>query len=489
MRTWQYLIVALLVLSGTASAGSYQITYQGQLEGLEAYWCHHIDPIVSEIGQLDGFVYSDSANRRLIIDKLVWDSVLVLDLNLGVTSSVNYVSADSLVIYALSDPWLYRIVEQGHDVQVDSTWTIWVYCGHWTDVASSWMGFGTTSNGCTGLLVERELICNYLDMTIGRGQSSRSVIFESKLDLTSPVRYDSVSSIRFGNLAHGSELEQATFHNRWSWYHYNDGPPNDPPDYSWHKTRIIGPGINRYSESGIGYALFVDDFIPDNEYEELIYYGASADLMLLHNSNPHWHIACYSFASGAPQEVWYTDTSYVTPEYVYKPGGFLASKRGSRWIMALDYQTGEVIDSTELDRDLISTKFFETGLQTPVLNLLGRSDDTVFVYQFQIPTEVPEEPEDLIPSEYSLFQNYPNPFNAGTTIEFSLRTDSFTELVIYNVKGEKVTTLLNRPLSSGDYCIEWDGSDRRGKKVSSGVYFYQLTADNSPRTQKMLMLK
>lgn len=85
--------------------------------------------------------------------------------------------------------------------------------------------------------------------------------------------------------------------------------------------------------------------------------------------------------------------------------------------------------------------------------------------------------------------NYPNPFNPVTTIAYSLHEDSQISISIYNIKGQKVNTLVTGTQPAGDYNVSWDGKDEKGKPVSSGVYYYKLVTDNKTINKKMLLLK
>ncbi|UCG52646.1 MAG: T9SS type A sorting domain-containing protein, partial [Candidatus Latescibacterota bacterium] len=89
----------------------------------------------------------------------------------------------------------------------------------------------------------------------------------------------------------------------------------------------------------------------------------------------------------------------------------------------------------------------------------------------------------------TLLQNHPNPFNPSTTIAFSLNEKAETELAIYNIEGRLVRTLVDDTLDEGFKRITWDGKDAHGNHVSSGVYFYRLTAGNRTLTKKMVLLK
>ena len=89
-----------------------------------------------------------------------------------------------------------------------------------------------------------------------------------------------------------------------------------------------------------------------------------------------------------------------------------------------------------------------------------------------------------IPTDYFLSQNYPNPFNPSTIIQFSLPQASFVKLEVFNALGEKVEVLVSEELSAGSYKYDWNASD-----LSSGIYFYSLTAENFKQTKKLVLMK
>ena len=96
----------------------------------------------------------------------------------------------------------------------------------------------------------------------------------------------------------------------------------------------------------------------------------------------------------------------------------------------------------------------------------------------------------LTPNFNNFLTNYPNPFNPTTTIKFSIQNDSKVELSIYNIKGQKLRTLLNDQITIGEHLIDWDGEDTLGKKVGSGVYLYKLNVNGKTEAvRKCLLLK
>ncbi len=97
----------------------------------------------------------------------------------------------------------------------------------------------------------------------------------------------------------------------------------------------------------------------------------------------------------------------------------------------------------------------------------------------------------LIPLVDALYQNSPNPFNPETKINFSTtESTEITEIAIYNLKGQKIRTLINEVLPTGHHTAIWNGRDENSKPVSSGIYFYKMRAGNRyTSTRKMILLK
>ena len=92
-----------------------------------------------------------------------------------------------------------------------------------------------------------------------------------------------------------------------------------------------------------------------------------------------------------------------------------------------------------------------------------------------------------IPTEYRLNHNYPNPFNPVTTINYQIPEAGFVNLVIYNVLGERVKTLVNKHQNAGYYRITWESDNEAGEALSSGIYLYQLEVNNFKANYKMTL--
>jgi len=188
----------------------------------------------------------------------------------------------------------------------------------------------------------------------------------------------------------------------------------------------------------------------------------------------------------------------VTKDYEIRPGEGTISVSLS-WPMA---------DSLLLRGDyLLAELHFTAGdsSSTAVVDTVGDSAASLFVadafgnhwtpvvipaaVEIGSATDVPPDPNDLLPDRFALGQNFPNPFNASTVIEFTVPRASYVTLSIYNILGQQVAALVDRPLSRGGYTVIWDGLTDRGSDVPSGVYFYRLSTGGQSQVRKMVMLR
>jgi len=129
-------------------------------------------------------------------------------------------------------------------------------------------------------------------------------------------------------------------------------------------------------------------------------------------------------------------------------------------------------------------EFYEFDLESgPVRVLQGCiiDGDTLGVI-----TSVKDNNNDILPNDIALFQNYPNPFNPATNIEYAINYPGNVNLTVYDVLGRKVTTLVNEYQSTGTYQVQFSVKDNQ---LSSGIYLYRLTINNTTRTKKMILQK
>ncbi len=136
----------------------------------------------------------------------------------------------------------------------------------------------------------------------------------------------------------------------------------------------------------------------------------------------------------------------------------------------------------------------EIGLDFAVLGLRANEGESYVDSEgidgtFTVTTEVDVDPESLLPNKYALYQNFPNPFNPITYIQYDLPEQTYVLVVIYDLMGRKVSTLINDIQNPGKYKVLWDGINSYGKLSASGVYIYQLQTQNTVMTKKMVFIK
>ena len=98
-------------------------------------------------------------------------------------------------------------------------------------------------------------------------------------------------------------------------------------------------------------------------------------------------------------------------------------------------------------------------------------------------------PPPPLPRTFHLSQNYPIPFNLETAIRYQIPEDCRVTLEIHNLLGQKVRTLVNGEKKANYYTAYWDGKNKEGKGVTSGIYFYRLQTGNFTQTRRMVILK
>ncbi len=122
--------------------------------------------------------------------------------------------------------------------------------------------------------------------------------------------------------------------------------------------------------------------------------------------------------------------------------------------------------------------------QSQPFQLLGNSSCDLFIQETQTANDNVN-----IASEAIELRCYPNPFNPETTIEYSINRDSNVEIIVFNIKGQKVYTFQPEFKEKGIHKVKWSGVSDSNQPVASGVYFYQLKTETESRIRKMLLLK
>ena len=171
------------------------------------------------------------------------------------------------------------------------------------------------------------------------------------------------------------------------------------------------------------------------------------------------------------------------------------SARSSVTISAADL--GNIPDEYDIIiRNLLTNETVDLRNGDLYISIEGIASETVrserenIELELRIGENLTENTGEIVPVYVlDLYQNYPNPFNPTTAIKFSLPEEALVNLSVYNIKGQKVTELVNEKMKKGYNIVEWNGKDSSNKISASGVYFYKLIYQDKELVRKMLMLK
>jgi hypothetical protein len=189
--------------------------------------------------------------------------------------------------------------------------------------------------------------------------------------------------------------------------------------------------------------------------------------------------------------------SIFATEWVGPPGGDVTDP--------FNYQTTQIYNSKDdfpdqniqfsqaqvVDLDNDGPNNFDLVISSPNGEQQGFAP-SLWVLEFNssdVPTSVNIFAPKVIPQTFALRQNYPNPFNPSTNIVYELPVGAKVRLDIYNILGQRIKTLVDQEQPIGVHQIQWNGTDDRGIKVSSGVYVFVLKAGTFTESKKMLLLK
>ena len=129
----------------------------------------------------------------------------------------------------------------------------------------------------------------------------------------------------------------------------------------------------------------------------------------------------------------------------------------------------------------------------PDFDLGGRTQDNIIYFDnisFSSSNSVGVDNRgEIYPHGFALHQNYPNPFNPITTLRYDLPENSLVNIIIYDMLGRQVRTLVNTTQNAGYKSVIWNATNNQGNPVSAGVYLYQIHAGDFVQTKKMVLLK
>jgi len=145
-----------------------------------------------------------------------------------------------------------------------------------------------------------------------------------------------------------------------------------------------------------------------------------------------------------------------------------------------EFYTISFVNGSGTTSETRNYSFIERGLEIGKYSYRLKQIDFDGTYEYSSIVEV----EVVTPAEYSLSQNYPNPFNPTTTIDYSIQWNGLVTLIVYDLLGTKVASLVNENKEAGKYSVTFNASN-----IPSGIYFYTLTSGNFTSTKKLILLK
>jgi bacillopeptidase F len=282
----------------------------------------------------------------------------------------------------------------------------------------------------------------------------------------------------------GLEIQQRTY--SWSGY----------PDYNFIIIEYVFRNISGSPISGIYSGLFFDWNIHSNPFDgggyvpsENLGYMYYPRVIPLDLPPKYRGISVLNAEGVATHSL--LETPRVWPYYALEESEkFTALSSGNLDSVPHDSIKPIQVISTgpyDLSADEIDTAVFAIVADLSLEGLVAAATEARDKYNHV--TDVKQIEDLTLPEDFTLDQNYPNPFNPMTAIAFALPRKSNVCLSVYNILGEKVTDLVNKTLPAGAYQLSWDGRDRYGREVSSGLYLYRLEAEGATLVRKMVLLK
>jgi hypothetical protein len=181
----------------------------------------------------------------------------------------------------------------------------------------------------------------------------------------------------------------------------------------------------------------------------------------------------------------------------YRENGVYFSDDGGNHFVLAHYLETRDYDRWEYVEIDVTRRIYELGLEQSqffVIKFMQYGEKAItrdgFAFDnVRIQSEMPRNEEMQDVSLISETSNFPNPFNPETKIQYSTSEVGHVIIDIYNVKGQKVTTLVDERKNAGQHTVVWNGKDSTNKPVGSGVYLYKLKTDSYQSVKKMMLLK
>jgi hypothetical protein len=275
-------------------------------------------------------------------------------------------------------------------------------------------------------------------------------------------------------------------------YHYLYHEPPIMIDIDEYDLCFYIQGTN-YIPDNLVFHEFGDDYVmnPDLQiltFEDLSYYNYGT--IIYHNSSNS-----PTFINLSPDfSTIQWENNNTNFEYFFHITSFtnIETNFGDHFLMY--FSNNEVEIRNRINGNIVH---YESGMIDPISILTFNNESKLFVTEdqelfhfYSIEDTIYVSSMDCINSKNRFnVSNYPNPFNPETTISFTIQNSNKVTLDVYNIKGQKIKTLLNDQINRGKHSIVWNGVDKNNNPVSSGVYLYSLKTRDQQITKRMLLLK
>jgi hypothetical protein len=165
------------------------------------------------------------------------------------------------------------------------------------------------------------------------------------------------------------------------------------------------------------------------------------------------------------------------------------AQAGAAWLQLIGATSGSIAPMDQFD--LTARVYGVPADEDTGYVVITTNDPAVPVVDIMVVQDLVSGLEDLeiLPTTFDIAQNYPNPFNPTTTINYQVPQVTDVKLVVYNILGQKVRTLVNDRMEPGYHSVVWDGRNEDGRTVASGIYIYRFEAIDYTKTLKLMLLK
>ena len=189
------------------------------------------------------------------------------------------------------------------------------------------------------------------------------------------------------------------------------------------------------------------------------------------------------------------------PSFMFVKGKIMSTYNIGDWVKVLS-EDNRVVGAAEIIEGgyLRNSAVYGDDVTTEDIDGLKSGEKIAFAYDGDTLTshvqfnpmsfhDVKLDYDTFLPPTFALYQNHPNPFNPITTIRYDLPEDGPVSIIIYDLMGREIKTLVKQVSAPGRYSVNWNGTNQWGKQIASGMYFYRMETPGYQSVKKLIFLK